>query len=420
MLSDLGRELRFAWREPVVRWTTLIAFGFTVFALTAGLLEVRNQEREIAGLAAATVEDQKLVLDGQPDPGSAAYYTFHLTYDPPSALAFAALGSRDELSWKHRLRMLAVEGQIYETDTDNSELSLIGQLDFAYLVSILLPLLVIGLLFDLEARERRESRYELVCATSAHGRGIFLVRALARCLILAAAIALPFLGFALYGGVSIGDSLLVLALASGHILFWLLVCRLVTVRNLEGATAALILLSLWFLLSVVVPVVGKTGVERMVAVPDGGHILLTQREKVNDAWDLPKSATMDPFLKTYPELTDYAEIKRQFEWKWYYAFQEMGDQTAAPLSTDLYEGMRARDGAMGWVALLSPPLMTHRVLTQMAQTDVDRHLRYVQCARDFHARLRHFFYPMLFGPKPFSKENMSELPQFEPCIDRES
>ena len=163
------------------------------------------------------------------------------------------------------------------------------------------------------------------------------------------------------------------------------------------------------------PVGAKSAVEGGIAVPNGGDILLTQRETVNDAWDLPKSATMEPFLVVHPEWTDYAEVNRPFEWKWYYAFQQVGDQAAQPLSEALYEGMAARDAAMAKVAMLSPALLSERALMALAETDVSQHLRYVTCARDFHAGLRHFYYPMLFGEQAFSEEALSNLPQFQPC-----
>ena len=52
---------------------------------------------------------------------------------------------------------------------------------------------------------------------------------------------------------------------------------------------------------------------------------MLQRESVNDAWDLPKEETMQVFLERHPEWADHAKIERPFEWKWYYAFQQVGD-----------------------------------------------------------------------------------------------
>lgn len=417
MLNELRRELRFAWGEAAFRWAILLALVFSAFSVFVGVKESTHQQELLSSLIDTSMEDQQWTLEGRTDVGDIAYNIIHLTYDPPSSLAFAALGLRDELPWKHRLRMLALEGQIHETDGGNPELSALGQLDFSYLVSVLLPLFVIGLLFDLDARERRAGRYELLCATSVFGSNVFLLRAVVRGLVLFCAMGLPFLLVAVMSGVAIATALLVLGIALLHIIFWVVMCRLITTRRLEGVTAALTLLSFWFLFTIVVPVGAKTGIEDSIAVPNGGDILLTQRETVNDAWDLPKAATMEPFLSAHPKWTDYAEVNRPFEWKWYYAFQEVGDQAAQPLSTALYAGMTARDQAMAKAAMLSPALLSERALMALAETDVSQHLQYIACARDFHARLRHFYYPLLFGEQAFSEEAMAQLPRFQPCAE---
>lgn len=415
MLDELRRELRFAWGERVFRWTILLVLVFSAFSVFVGAQESTYQRAQLNSLIDSSMEAQDWALGGKTDVGDIAYNVIHLTYDPPSPLAFSALGLRDELPWKHRLRMLALEGQIHETDAGNPEISALGQLDFAFLVSVLLPLFVIALLFDLDAMERRSGRYELLCATSVYGSRLFLVRAVIRCVALFCALALPFFVIALVSRVSIVNAGLVLGIVSLHILFWLFMCRLIASQKLEGVTAGLGLLGFWFLFTIIVPVGAKSAVEGGIAVPNGGDILLTQRETVNDAWDLPKSATMEPFLVVHPEWTDYAEVNRPFEWKWYYAFQQVGDQAAQPLSEALYEGMAARDAAMAKVAMLSPALLSERALMALAETDVSQHLRYVTCARDFHAGLRHFYYPMLFGEQAFSEEALSNLPQFQPC-----
>ena len=79
--------------------------------------------------------------------------------------------------------MLALEGQIYEADTGNPELSRLGRLDFALWIAFLLPLVTILLPHDLEGRERREGRYEWLNTTSVNGRNALHIRAGARTLI---------------------------------------------------------------------------------------------------------------------------------------------------------------------------------------------------------------------------------------------
>ena len=147
-------------------------------------------------------------------------------------------------------------------------------------------------------------------------------------------------------------------------------------------------------------------------MPDGGDILLTQREAVNDAWDLPKSATMDPFVERHPEWADYTEISQSFEWKWYYAFQQVGDQTVEPLSLAYREGRIGRDRLAGRLAWLSPPALAERALQALAGTNLAASLAYEQRVRDYHAALRTYYYPRLFRDEVVSDASIGQRPEF--------
>ena len=109
--------------------------------------------------------------------------------------------------------------------------------------------------------------------------------------------------------VSIVNAGLVLGIVSLHILFWLFMCRLIASQKLEGVTAGLGLLGFWFLFTIIVPVGAKSAVEGGIAVPNGGDILLTARDRERRLGSA-KSATMEPFLVVHPEWTDYAEVNR--------------------------------------------------------------------------------------------------------------
>ena len=120
-MDSLIRELRFALRDPVVVLTLTVGALLSVFTVFSGLKEVGAERVQIERVKQMVDEDRAYALADQSDAGSAAYYAFHFTYAPPSGLAFAARGVRDDLPWKHRIRMLALEGQIYETDAGNPE-----------------------------------------------------------------------------------------------------------------------------------------------------------------------------------------------------------------------------------------------------------------------------------------------------------
>ena len=411
-MTSLRAELWFLWRDRSAVFWLAIALLVTFLAVFSGVHEVRTQRATIQRLVAADATDRQTVTQTKEDWGSAAYYTFHLTYDAPSSLAFAALGQRDVAPWKHRIRMLALEGQIYETDADNPTFALSGRFDFAFVASMLVPLFVIFLLHALRSGERAAGRYGLLVATAAHDGRPWSTRAVVRI----AALCLCILGPLGVGGLWEGTGATALGAAGLavllHIGFWWLVVEIVGRRTWSSAVGVTALIGLWLALTALVPATIKAAVDRAVPIPQGAQILLTQREAVNDAWDLPKAATMAPFVERHPEWRDHADVERPFEWKWYFAFQQVGDQTVETLSQAFRTGRLSRDRLVGWLSLLAPPVWLERTLQSLAETDVEAALAYERSVRDFHAELRAFYYPRLFEKRPFDPSAARARPEF--------
>jgi len=173
-------EFRFFLKDKAALLWISIAFVSAVIAVSLGLNEVNQQRHSIAELTALDQIERDIALEGQSDWGGAGYYTYHLTYDPPSDFAFAAFGERDVSPWKHRIRLLALEGQIYETDADNPDFALIGRFDYAFVVTLLAPLLIILLLYDLKSSERSAGRFNLIETSAGNGNRVWISRSALR------------------------------------------------------------------------------------------------------------------------------------------------------------------------------------------------------------------------------------------------
>ena len=279
-------------------------------------------------------------------------------------------GRRDTSPWKHSIRALALEGQIYETDADNPDFALIGRFDFAFAANMLAPLLLILLLHDLRSGERTAGRYELLSATAASRRSPWLARAVLRVGALMLCLTVPLWAGGLLAGTGASDLALASLIVALHIGFWWGVCAIVDRYGWSSPLNLTTLVGAWLALAVIVPAAIEISVEAAAPLPDGGEIMFAQREAVNDAWDLPKSTTMEPFVERHPEWADYTEVSQPFEWKWYYAFQQVGDQTAEPLSLAYREGRIRRDRLAGMLAWLSPPALAERALQVIAGTSM--------------------------------------------------
>ena len=412
------REFKFMLRDRAVWVWVALAFVFSVFAVILGFLEVSQQRAEIQELTELDQIERSATLSSHADWGSAAYYTFHITHNPPSDFAFAAMGQRDLSPWKHRVRMLALEGQIYETDANNPDFALIGRFDFAFIASLIAPLFVVLLLFDLRSGEQISGRLRLIEASVSSPAGLWWRRSVLRLAALVIALCLPLAVGGLFSGASVLTLVLCIAAVCLYLLLWMVLTLWLTPATRTGAYNLTVMLGLWLLLCAVVPATLTQVIERMVPLPAGGDIVLTQREAVNDAWDLSREATYEPFLKQHPEWTDYTAWNNAdgFEWKWYFAFQQVGDQKAEPLSLAYRAGQIRRDEFADWASLISPATLLQRVLERLADTDMQAAIAYEQSVRDFHRALRTWYYPRMFRSEAYDAgEADGTLPVFDPA-----
>jgi ABC-2 type transport system permease protein len=415
MISHILRETKFLFSHQNIIILLLCSFFLCSFSVVTGINEVSKQRDTIERLKQADSIDRAGVHKKYDDPGYLAYYGFHLTYSEPSNLVFAALGERDVYPWKHRIRMLALEGQIYESDTQNAELAQIGKIDFAFVISALSPLIIILIFHDLFASERANGRYDFLVTTAASASTLWMARALVRFIAVSLCLLLPFWIGAMLSGALIKDVLWLTLLSILYFIFWTVISLYIGKKAQSAPKVASKLIGLWVLTAIVIPTLGDYAVKGTVDSPQGGEILMTQREAVNDAWDIPVDTTMSAFFKLYPEYQNHMPGEG-FNWSWYYAFQHMGDEAAAPLSTEFREASKQKYTLAGKVALLSPPMLIHRAFTAKAESDAPAAYEYEQSIRQYHKALREFYYPWLFSTSKVEDDFYQKLPQYELMI----
>ncbi|WP_370979377.1 DUF3526 domain-containing protein [Agaribacterium sp. ZY112] len=411
-MTSLFNEIRFAAKDRTLCLWMVIVISLSTVALGFGLAEVQSQNATIAALIESDREDRLAESAKLKDWGSAAYYNFHLTYDEPSTLAFMALGGRDIHPWKHRIRMLALEGQIYERDVGNPSVALIGRFDFSFLASFVLPLVLIIVLYDLRAGEQRAGRFNLLEATAIRPVVLWGLRVWVRATAVFLCLIIPLFVGGLVAGASLTSLLTVAAVVFLYSAFWSFLCFKLSAWRQSAPIILMALTAIWLLTAVAIPAAARLAVDRLVPIPDGADILMLQRESVNDAWDLPREATMDKFFQRYPEYVSYEPVSSSFEWQWYYAFQQVGDQEAESLSKAYRQGRVQRDNIAAWLSLLAPPSLLERTLQSLAGTDMKASNTYEQQVRDYHAQLRAFYYPKFFFHETFDKNSLQKLPVF--------
>lgn len=414
----MKHEARLLWRSPVAVVALLVLLALSALSVALGLREVAAQHDTLARLA--TVQQQDLDAQARKrlksnDPGTVGYYTFHATWDAPSTSAFLALGLRDASPYAMRVRALALQAQLHEGEAFNPELVLAGRFDYAFVLVYLAPLFLIALLHDLVSGERRAGRLGTLMALPRGGARLWLRRAALRAALVFAALVLPVIVGAFISGSSLAAMATALLATAAYLVFWSGVCLLVGARRGSPAAHATALMGAWVVLTLLLPTLASAVLSRAVPVHHGVELMLAQRQAVHGAWDVPPADTMERFFRSHPEWRDTAALPAGFHWKWYFAFQQLGDEHVADQVAAYRQGLQARQRwteRLGW---LLPGVGVQAALHAQAGTDLGAQLGYQDAVVAFHARLRNFLYPYLFRQLPFGAADFAAQPRFEPA-----
>ncbi|WP_149194538.1 DUF3526 domain-containing protein [Luteimonas suaedae] len=391
--------------------------ALAVASLASGLQRIDSQRQAIERIAPLQQQDLAAVVAAHgdsTDAGHAAYYTFHPTWNPPSALAFAAIGMRDVAPYVLRIRALGLEAQIHDGDTFNPELALAGRFDYAFLLTFLLPLFVVALVHDLRSAETESGRERMLRSLPGSMARLYLRRCAVRGLALLACVALPFVGFALHQQVPLSLVAAVVAAVAAYLLFWIVLALLVARLGWSSTANAASLATLWVAIALVLPTLSHVAIERTIRVDQGAEIARAQREQVNRAWDIPREDTMARFYARHPEWSDSAPLGDEFHYKWYLAFHQNGDESVAAMAAAYRDGIERRSAAAARLGWLLPPVGMQALLTRWADTDMQAHLAYQDRIRAYHAALRRFYYGYLFRDRPFTGDDYARAPKFDP------
>ena len=416
MMSLGQHELRLFLRQRLALPILLLTALLSIASVWAGMAEVARQNDIIARIQPQQAADVAAIakwVSKEGEPGEAAYYTFHATWDAPSSLAFAAIGQRDVTPYILRVRALGLEAQLYESENYNAELALPGRFDWAFVLTYLAPLFVIVLLHDLKSGEREAGRIGLLAAMARNERALWWRRIGWRLGFLLIALFIPFVIGAVLSGAGALAILSFALVTIAYLLFWALLCLWIGSWGWSSVTNAATLAASWLALTIIFPALANLAVNAAIPVRQGVELTLEQREKIHGGWDKPRVETMQAFYRFHPEWKDAEIPETGFSYKWYHAFQHLGDRAAAPQAAAYRAGLEARDDWSALAGIILPAVGVQTILHRLASTDLKAGLAYQDRIRAYHEKLRRFYYPYIFEEAPFREEDFEKAPRWE-------
>lgn len=411
MIAALSREWRLL--AGPARLGLMVLAVLASVAIALGLADVSTTRADIARVVALEDrETQSVAAFAKGDAGEFGYYRNYPVWRAPGDLTFLAPTRGDAVPAVMRIRMLALEGQINDNEAANPELLMAGRFDFAFVTLYLAPLLLIALLHDLWSGEREAGRLAALDSLPRARHRLWSPRVVLRAGGVVFALLVPLAVGALIEGTAPLRLLAAVALVLVSLGFWMIVTLGIARVQTASATQAAVLAGLWFAITLVVPAAAHLAINAVVPLPDAAAIARESREEVHAGWDRPKAVTMARFVAFYPEWRDQAATGTAFEWKWYFAFQCLGDAAVAADSAAREVGIAHREALAQRLGWLLPPVKVAQAMQNLAGSDVKADLAFKARVRVYHRALREYHYPYLFGGRPMRDTDVASAPEF--------
>jgi ABC-2 type transport system permease protein len=386
-------------RSRLVLGSLLLVGLLGALGILIGHQYLKNKKEAIQQVHAYQQEHmERHVALHQDDLGLLLYYLQFAYVKPHKPLAGFSIGQSDIHPNVQRITIKTLEGQRYDTDLVNPVSLQSGNLDLAFVLLYVFPLLIIVLSFNILSEEMERGTWTLVAVQArskwAYLRTKFAVRAFLVfalwCLLLLVAISVLEVPWNL-------DLAVVAILSLAYLGFWFLLCYLVI--GLKGATGynAMALLAIWLFLLVLCPAALSAYLSKAYPVPEALTTMIKQRDGYHTKWDTDKMETLEAFYGHYPQFKSYGYPTEGFTWLWYYAMQQLGDDDAAQDTKALLKKMRAREKASAQLSSLLPNVHLQLSFNQLAGTSLREHLHFLEGTAHYHEHLRLFFYPKIFS-----------------------
>ncbi|WP_281986667.1 DUF3526 domain-containing protein [Aquimarina aggregata] len=380
-------------------WISLLLITLLgIISLVIGSKHLVRQQEAIAEIKTYQQQhfDRQASLHNE-DLGLLLYYTKFAYVNNLNPLAGISIGQGDVNPTVKRISIKTFEAQKFDTDLVNPMNLQSGNLDLSFVIIYLFPLLVIVLTFNALSEETETGTWRLVAIQTKSKLGFLISKLLIRLALLYIVLIFLFCIAKFMLNIPINGSFLsILGLSMLYIIFWFTLSFFVISFKKSSGFNALLLLSIWLILIILLPAGINAYISSKYPVPEALSTAIAQRDGYHTKWDTEKLPTIKKFYSHYPQFKKYGYPTDGFNWLWYYAMQQMGDDDSKNQREALSKKIKLRERTSKQIASVIPNMQLQLAFNLLAGTSMSQHMEYLKGTEGFHEELRLFFYPKIF------------------------
>lgn len=337
---------------------------------------------------------------------------------PLGPLAALAVGQGDLLPTRLQVTTRSADSFLYTDELENPGNLLEGRFDLTFVVVWLLPLVVLGLGYNLLAGEREAGTLALLLSQPIRLRQVLGAKvAVGGGATVALALGVTVAGLAVVGADLLDPTTLLrvgvwATVTTAWALFWFALAVLVNLRGWPSATNAVALATLWLLLVVVAPALVNVVITTRHPVPSRVELVSALRTASNHA-STEGAALLARYYDDHPELApgegeaEMAEFMART-----YAVQDAVAAEVAPVAARFDQQLAAQRTLVQRYQWVLPAVAVHQALTDAAGTGAAAHDRFRAQVLAFHAEWQGYFLPRIFQRRFLTAAEFDAAPRF--------
>jgi ABC-2 type transport system permease protein len=344
-------------------------------------------------------------------------------YLPPAPLAVLSVGQSDVYPSYFQVSTRSKQQFINSDELENPNNLLSGRFDLAFVVIYLLPLVVLGLSYNVLSAEREQGTLALVLsqpvmlseflAGKICARAIIIVGVTVVCMMLC--LVLAGVSFTAEGAFAL--ALLAVMVVALYSLLWFAIALAVNVLGKSSATNAVVVVALWVALVVVAPALINVAATTLYPMPSRVKMITETREtsdQVNREGDkiLAKYYGDHPEFVTFADSASKAAAMSDFNAR-RYAVQESLDSVIAPMMAEFDVQLARQQEFVRSLRLFSPALVMQEALNNLAGTGIERYHHFMRLVDEFQVRWKAFFQRQHFAKVKLLEAEYKRFPRYE-------
>jgi ABC-2 type transport system permease protein len=336
---------------------------------------------------------------------------------PPAALGAFAVGQSDLYPYYTRVSTRTKQTFMVNDEIENPVNLMAGRFDLAFVTIYLLPLLILALSYNVVSAEREQGTLDLTLSQPVDGRRVILTKLLVRAVIvLGAVLTLQVIG-AFASGTEVSDPGALQRLEMWGVVvmlyaaFWFALGLVVNAYGRSSATNAVILLTAWLAVVVVVPSLYNGIITTTHPSPSRVELTTALRAATNEANE-KGTVLLQKYYLDHPEMMGGGDADMNDFAARSIAVQEAVEEEMGPALADFDRRLLAQQQLTDRFRYVSPALAVQAALFDLSGTSVHRYQAYQEQLDAFHRSWREWFIPRVFAKSRMQPEDVEGLPQF--------